>query len=192
MPKPWQVLASRTIHENAWFGVLGRTVRLPDGKEIDFQSVEFHRPAVGVVVARGDELLLIRQYRLTVDREVWAIPSGGIDAGETAEAAALRELREETGMQADRARALFAYHPSYGSTNQTFETFLVENPRPAGEDFDRNEVLEVRWFPRAEVLRMLFAGEIVDGLSATPLALLFLEANLAPDGPRLHGGFPGN
>lgn len=190
MTKPWTVLDRRTIHENPWFQVLGRTVRLPDDSQIDFQSIEFHRPAVGVVVRRGDEFLLIRQYRLTVDREVWAIPSGGIDEGESSEQAALRELREESGLVAESARPLVAYHPSYGATNQTFEIFLVEDPKPAGEDFDRNEVMETRWFPRAEVLRMLLANEILDGLSATPLAMLFLEEALGPDGPKLAGRLP--
>lgn len=189
--KPWTVIDCKTLLTNPWFEVLGRTVQLPDGKNIDFQSVEFGRPAVGVIARRADEILLIHQYRLTVDRFVWAIPSGGIDEGETAEAAARRELLEEAGIEAKDMRPLVAYHPSYGATNQTFELFLAQDPVQASTSFDRNEVIDARWFPQAEVLRMLLHNEIVDGLSALPLAMLFLEESLAQQGSslRLRGGF---
>ncbi|MCA8948092.1 MAG: NUDIX hydrolase [Planctomycetes bacterium] len=183
--KPWTVLATETLLQNPWFAVLGRAVELPDGRQIDFQSVEFHRPAVGVIPRRGGEILLIRQYRLTVDRFVWAIPSGGIDEGETAESAARRELLEEAALVAGTMRPLVVYHPSYGATNQTFEVFLADGARPSATALDHNEVIETRWFAQAEVLRMLLHNEIVDGLSATPLAMLFLEEELARRGDEL-------
>ena len=57
-------------------------------------------PAVGVVCLRGDEVLLIR--RGTPPRQgEWSLPGGRIEAGERAVDAALRELREETGVEAE-------------------------------------------------------------------------------------------
>ena len=189
MTKHWKVHSSERLLENPWFSIVRRDVELPDGTHIDFQSVDFPRPAVGVVARRADEILLIRQYRVTIDREVWAIPSGGVDEGEAAVDAARRELVEETGFEAGSMRPLVAYHPSYGATNQLFELFLADDLVPADRDFDPNEVLDTRWFSRGEVLDLLFANEIVDGLSATPLAMLFLEEALAgtDEARRLYG-----
>jgi len=191
-PPHWRVLGSRTLLRNPWFQVTSRDVELPDGSRIDFQSVEFPRPAVGVVARSNGRYLLIRQYRVTIDREVWAIPSGGVDEGETSGEAARRELVEETGYEPVQLRPLVAYNPSYGATDQVFEIFLAEEPKKLARSFDGNEVLEIRWFERSDVLRMLFDNEIVDGLSCTPLALLFLEDELGRggSGPRLRGTLP--
>lgn len=190
--RPWRVLGRETLHTNPWFEVASRDVQLPDGTRIDFRSIEFHRPAVAVVARSEGRTLLVRQYRLTIDREVWAIPSGGVDEDEGAEAAARRELLEETGYTARSLRPVVAYHPSYGATNQLFQTYVAEDLADTGKGFDGNEVIEVRWFEDAEVLRMLFDNEMLDGLSATPLALLFLEDELRRSGGerRLRGVLP--
>jgi len=185
----WSVLRRKTLHENPWFAVASRDVVLPDGAEILFHSVDFHKPAVGVVARDAGRILLVRQYRVTIDREVWAVPSGGVDDGESSADAARRELLEETGYEARSFRPVVAYHPSYGATNQLFETFVAEEVEDTGRGFDANEVLEVRWFDDAEVRRMLFDNEMLDGLSATPIAFLFLE-DAARDGARLRGTLP--
>lgn len=57
-------------------------------------------PAVGVVCLRGDQMLLIRRGKPPRQGE-WSLPGGRIEPGERAIDAALRELREETGVEAD-------------------------------------------------------------------------------------------
>jgi len=170
--KRWHVLDSEVMTENPYFRVLNRRVRMPDARETDYYTIDFPRAAVGVVARRPGEILLIRQYRFIVDQFVWAIPSGGIDRSEDGAAAARRELEEETGHEPGHVRPLFAYYPSYGSGNQEFHLFEALDVRPSSRPYDRNEVLEVRWFEEAEVLRMMLAQEILDGLSLTPLLFL--------------------
>jgi len=168
----WRVLAAESLHENPWFRVLKSAVRTPHGREFTYFTLDFPRRAVGVVPRRKKEVLLIRQHRFIVDRFVWAIPSGGVEKAEDGRVAAERELVEETGYRAKELRELQRYFPSYGCGNQEFLLYEAEVAEEQPRAFDRDEVIEMRWFAEREVKRMCFEGEIVDGLSLTPLLLL--------------------
>ena len=171
--KNWSVLEQKSVSENPYFRVLQSRVRMANGRDTTYYTLDFLRVAVGMVARRPGEILLIRQYRFIVDEFVWAIPSGGAEKDEDLAAAAARELYEETGYRADHISKIQSYFPSYGCGNQEFHLFLAEGFTRAPEPFDRNEVLEVRWFPEEEVKRMIACGHIKDGLSLTPLLHLF-------------------
>jgi len=175
--KPWQVRGTSTLHRNPYFSVLQQEVLVNREKEIDFYSIWFPRPAVGIVGRRGTELLLLRQYRFLVDEYVWAIPSGGVAHGESLEEAAAREFREETGMTAGSLRPLMGCYASYGCSNQRFEIFVATEITPAAEPFDPTEVLSVQWFTRDAVIEMVRKNEIVDNLSLSPILFSVLEDN---------------
>lgn len=63
-------------------------------------------PAVGAIVFRGDAVLLVRRGR-EPNRGRWSLPGGSLESGETVEAAAVREVREETGVVARALRPAF-------------------------------------------------------------------------------------
>ncbi len=182
--RPWQAGAARTVAENPYFSVLNRDVIAPDGSARIYHTIQFPRPAIGVVVRRGTDFLLLHQYRFIVDEYVWAIPSGGVEPGESLEQAAIRELREETGLVARSLRLLMKCYASYGCSNQQFVIFLAEDlqPSPQGDNYDPNEVISWRWFTREEVLQMVLANGIVDNLSLSPI-LLELPKDTAQHGP---------
>src|SRR5205823_11961226 len=91
--KPWQVRGTSTLHQNPYFSVLQQEVLVNRQTQIDFYSISFPRPAVGILARRGTELLLLRQYRFFVDEYVWAIRSGCVAHGESVEQAAAQEYR---------------------------------------------------------------------------------------------------
>jgi 8-oxo-dGTP pyrophosphatase MutT (NUDIX family) len=172
----WKVELLDTLTRNPWFGVLLQRVTQPDGSSSPYYTIDFPNRAVGVVVRRGDEFLFIRQYRFIVDEHVWAIPSGGVEKGESVAAAAAREMEEETGYRPSKPlEHIVGYYPSYGCGNQRFELFLAEDPVRGRETPDAREVISTRWFKRAELLAMIERNEIVDGLSLTPLLLVLLR-----------------
>jgi ADP-ribose pyrophosphatase len=171
MKEEWRLESEAVAHANPWFEVRESQLRLPDGQPVRYFSVHHPRPAVGILALERGRALLIRQYRVLIGREVWAIPAGGVDAGETAEAAAGRELLEETGYAAAALRPFLSYFPTCGSSDQRFEIFLASGMSRRQRQFDRNEVMEVRWFGAEQLSGMLERGEMVDGLSLTPLLL---------------------
>ncbi|KIA81399.1 hypothetical protein QR66_05010 [Chromobacterium piscinae] len=181
----WEVLDVSVEHANPWFQVWRRQVRLPDGSLIRYFSAQYDRSAVGVLALNAGKALLVRQYRVLIDREVWAIPAGGVDVGETSLAAAGRELLEETGHAALALRPLIAFYPTYGSSNQLFEIFLAERTERRCEQIDGNEVLETGWFDGGEVMEMIARNEIPDSLSLVPL-LLAMRQGLLAEAERWH------
>lgn len=171
----WIVRGTEVPHRNPWFSVLKQTVERPDGSHATHYTISHDRPAVGIVVRDGDRYLLIRQHRFIVDQFVWAIPSGGVDASETLEQAAARELREETGLEARSLRHLLHFYPTYGCSNQRFELFLADGVSSTGDRFDTNEVIGQRWFSSDELKALIADNGIVDGLSLVPLLLVLHE-----------------
>jgi len=91
--------------------------------------VDDHQERVGVVVPRGQEILLVRQYRLLVDRGSLEIPGGRIDVGETPIQAAIRECREEAAVEFDSLEPLIGYLPGMDVMNKPTHIFIASGVR---------------------------------------------------------------
>jgi ADP-ribose pyrophosphatase len=124
----------------------------------------------GLVIARGDEVLLVRQYRLLVKAVAWEIPGGHIDAGETPEAAAVREGLEETCLACRNLKPLLYFHPGLDTFHNPTHLFYTRefevNP---SVHLHVGEVSEKTWVPLRRCIRMIFAREIVDSLTIAAL-----------------------
>jgi 8-oxo-dGTP pyrophosphatase MutT (NUDIX family) len=114
----------------------------------------------GVVVRPSDgevEVALIRTKNLR-GKDVWALPKGGREEGEDAESAALREVREETGLDAEIVASLenitywFIWPPEQVRYKKTVHLYLMRATGGDIADHD-DEVEEVRWFPASEAIR---------------------------------------
>ena len=165
----WQTLSSETVAQTPFYSVVRDRVRHPLGHEQDYWVIRPKRMAAGIVPVGNDgRVLLVRQWRHSVQKLLWEIPAGAIDAGEDAPTAAARELREETGYAAGAVEPLYRYHPTIGSSSQTFNLFVGRSLTRVG-DFDPNEIHSIRWFTRGEIERLIHAGEMIDGMSVTAL-----------------------
>jgi ADP-ribose pyrophosphatase len=116
------------------------------------------------------ELVMVWQYRFGTDAMSLEIPGGVIDPGETPEEAARRELREETGYEADTLELLSVVEPNPALENNRAYTFFARNVRPSGKTaFDDVEDLEVALVPKADVTALIDEGVVTHALVVTAL-----------------------
>jgi 8-oxo-dGTP pyrophosphatase MutT (NUDIX family) len=110
--KRWKVLESKTIWERPWFALQVDRVETSRGAILEeYPLIHARDWACIVPVTRSGEVVLVQQYRHGVGREILEFPAGGVDAGEEHEAAARRELLEETGYDADEWIHLRSIYP---------------------------------------------------------------------------------
>ena len=107
-----------------------------------------HPDSVAIVALEGDELLCVRQARPGSGDETLELPSGKLEAGETAAAAAERELAEECALRADRWRELGSFWAAPAYSTELVHVFEAAGLSPAdGAELDPDEELEVEWIP---------------------------------------------
>lgn len=132
-----------------------------------------------VALTPDDEVVLVEQYRHGLDRVTLEIPGGVVDPGENVAAAAVRELREETGFTGDRPELLGVVHPNPAIQTNACHTFLVRGARAtAAPDPDEGEDLVVRTVPRRTLAELVLTGRITHSLVVAAfhwLALRFPE-----------------
>jgi ADP-ribose pyrophosphatase len=144
------------------------------GGAIVARDYMIHVGAVGVVALdEEDRVVLIRQYRHPVRSYLWELPAGLIDIeGEALEAAALRELAEETDLIAGSIRHLLDIHPTPGCSNEKIRLYLARDLSDVAEAerHDRHgeeAEIQVRRFTLDEAADMIFRGEITNGAAVS-------------------------
>ena len=140
-------------------------VRLPDGTETDFHYVDEPPTVVILPFTPDGDVVLVEEWRQAVGRVNRGLPAGGVeDEDADLVAAARRELREETGHEADSVERLVTVEPANGFANSVHHYFLARECTPSsGTDLDFNESIRPVTTDYAEFRDAVFAGEVRDG-----------------------------
>lgn len=148
------------------------TVELPDGRRAKREVVR-HPGAVMVVPwLDGERVVLVRQFRYAAGATLLELPAGLLDReAESPAACAARELTEETGYVAAQIEPVATFFTTPGFTDEQIHCFRATGLRPAGQDLDADESLEVVVVRYAEALAMIRRGEIRDGKTIVGLWL---------------------
>jgi len=111
----------------------------------------------------------VRQYRHGVADFLWEIPAGKLDRGEAPDVCAVRELAEETGVQARRWTALGVFLPAPGIFTEIIHLYLARDLDIGAATPDVDEELEVQWLPLHQAVEKVQRGEWNDGKTAMAL-----------------------
>ncbi len=152
------------------FRVVRRDVPTTCGRTKSVDLVRHPGAVVILPLLSDDEIIMIRNFRYTLDRDVWELPAGTLDvAGEPIIEAAARELEEEAGYRAGRLAPLCVIHPSPGMLDERIEAFVatgLQQTRQQLEPTERITVENVKWCDAIEMCR---SGEITDAKTQVAL-----------------------
>jgi ADP-ribose pyrophosphatase len=157
-----KTLTTKTVFTGRILSVDVLEVELSGGRTGTREIIR-HGNAVAVIARRRDgRFVFIRQFRKAMERVCFEVMAGNCDPGEAAEAAAVRELKEETGYTPDSIRFLSSIYPSVGYCTERIDVFAAEVNEPGETDFDHDENIETVLITAAEMDAMIRTGGVQD------------------------------
>lgn len=165
-----RLIESRRIYKGRAIGVKVDSVEKESGR-VTTREVVQHSDCVAILaIDAARNVLLVRQFRHAVGRELLEIPAGGIEPEETPEQAVCRELREESGYMPRQVVKLGGFFSAPGYCTEYLHLFLateLEHSPLEAEDTESIELVRVR---PADVRQLVVSGEICDAKSVAALA----------------------
>ena len=171
-----ELLARTTVHAGRIIQVEIDVVKLPTGHTVDMEIVRHPGSVVLLPIPQPGSIILIRQYRYTIDRWIWELPAGSLKRNEDPDRAAARECEEEIGLVPGKLTRLRGYYPTPGFCDEVMIFYRCEDLRPPAPDStarkDEDEEIEPRTFTLSEARALVESGEIVDLKTLAGLTLI--------------------
>ncbi len=173
----WETLSSEYLIRRPWLTARKDVVKLPNGViNNEFYVLEYPDWVNIIAITEDDKFILIRQYRQGLGETNFEIVAGVVEQGESFEAAAKRELLEESGYGGGTWTKIMEISGNASTTNNLTHCFLARGVKPlSSQHLDRTEDIEVHLLRRDELFRLLSSGEIRQSLMAAPLWKFFYD-----------------
>ena len=168
------IINSRTtIHRCRVYNLVAENVTLDNGVTTDIEYIQ--HPGATAIIPMPDRtrVILIKQYRHALGKEIWEIPAGTLDPQESMIACAQRELIEETGFSADQWHSLGEITPVPGYSDERIHIFLAADLKSAESNLDEDEIIDVHEIEFEAALDMIRNRDIQDAKSIAGLFLAF-------------------
>jgi ADP-ribose pyrophosphatase len=169
-----KTISSKKIYEGRAVKLRIDTVLTSGGRQTTREIVD-HADCVAIIAVDAENnILLVKQFRKPVEKELLEIPAGGIDAGEDAKAAVIREMREETGFLPQRVEQLGGFYSAPGYSTEYLYLYLATDLTPGQLYAEDTEDIEVVRVPIQQIPDLITSGRIYDAKSIAGL-MMFLE-----------------
>lgn len=169
------------IAKGVLFDYYQDTMLIPNGNRAKWDLID-HKGAAAVLAVREDgRILMVRQYRNALERETLEIPAGGLNGREEpTEAAARRELEEETGYICGEMELLNSIYTTVAFCNEKIDIYFTKDLKPGKQHLDEDECINVEAYTLEELKQMVYQCRIQD--SKTVCAIMTYAAKVADGG----------
>lgn len=168
------LIGTERIYDGLIFNVRKDLLQKPDQQIWTREVVEHNGGVVIVAQPNPDSVILIKQYRYTVDEEILELPAGRVEQGEERFPAAQRELTEETGYVANRWSNIAGYFSAPGFCTELLSFYKAEDLEFQGKRLDEDEETEVVIISLEEAKEMIRAGKFRDAKTVAGLAAILI------------------
>jgi 8-oxo-dGTP diphosphatase len=120
-------------------------------------------------VWRAGQVLLIQRAKPPVG--LWSLPGGHVEFGETARAAAERELLEETGVVANLPEFVGLYEIIRASSSLHFAVACYCGTWHSGEPVAASDALNAQWFPPSQLYHLDFVPHVLDAIARSQILM---------------------
>lgn len=157
-----KTMKSDKVYEGKILNLKVDTVEMPDKKYSKREIVEHPGGVAIVAITSEGSMVLVKQYRKPVESFLVEIPAGKLELNEEPRETAIRELKEETGLESDKITYISEFYTSPGYSDEKIHLFLAEDLRKVEYIAEPGEFLEIIELPIEELTKMVKRGEIVD------------------------------
>ena len=177
----WKVLSRKYLHTRPWLTVRQDSYELPDGRVLpEYYILEYPEWVNTLAITKDKKFVFVSQYRPGLEQNDYELCAGVSEkTDKDMEAAARRELLEETGFGGGRWREYMVISANPSSTNNLTHCFVAEDVEPIGDrHLDASEDLQVHLLSQDEVRELLVTDNIKQATQAAPLWKYFAENKL--------------
>ena len=169
-------IKEKQMYKDQWVEFYQDQIELPDGSQSTYAYAKRQNGVGVVVVSNQGKILLHKEHRYVIDDFSWEIQGGGIEEGESVAQAAIRELKEEAGIQVieESLISLGSFYPLHSFNTELVSLFMVvvEDEEIKENMIEESEHLEEhQFFSFDEVFLMIEAGKISDAMTANAVQL---------------------
>jgi ADP-ribose pyrophosphatase len=167
-----KILSSKYILKGHVINLRVDKVVTADGRRTTREIIE-HSGAVAVVALDADNnVLLVKQYRSAIKKDLLEIPAGSIDKGEATKTTVIREMQEETGYKPRKVKFLADFYSAPGYSEEKMYLYLATDLVPSRLTAEDTAEIELVRVPVNQVKAMITSGKIQDAKSIIGLMMM--------------------
>lgn len=157
-----KTISSEVIYDGAILTLRRDKVETVNGE--GYREIVEHNGGVAAIAVKDDgNVVMIKQFRKPIERDIIEVPAGKIEKGEDPMKTAVRELKEETGYTAGKVEFLSKFYPSVGYSQEALYIYLCTELTAGETEFDDTEAIDMFEMPLDDLYKMAVNGELEDG-----------------------------